>query len=262
MSKINGLMARDYLESGFFVDRVKLHEKDNTDKKWSYKIQSGKKSEFAFDPKTKNGLYVWFDCQPPSIEGVEDIEDISNRNHGTSLDRVFSGGLHKPRYKATIKTLEALQGVVRYLHENIAVPPLANNSNSNEPITDGLAKQENEHAIFESDNGIAPPIGNQKPNTTTIEVLQYKRDLNVISWVLRKADGMCENCGRNAPFIKDDGTPFLEVHHLRRLADDGSDTTTNAIAICPNCHRELHYGLNKGAAKMALYGRVERLVIE
>ncbi|WP_444959398.1 HNH endonuclease [Microbulbifer sp. ZKSA002] len=39
-----------------------------------------------------------------------------------------------------------------------------------------------------------------------------------------------------------EGEPFLEVHHLRRLADNGSVTITNAVALCPNCHREFHYG--------------------
>ena len=41
-----------------------------------------------------------------------------------------------------------------------------------------------------------------------------------------------------APFIKENGAPFLEIHHLKRLADGGSDTISNTVAICPNCHRE------------------------
>ncbi|MFC1652495.1 HNH endonuclease [Planctomycetota bacterium] len=38
---------------------------------------------------------------------------------------------------------------------------------------------------------------------------------------------------------------FLEVHHLFRLADDGPDIPDNVAAICPNCHRELHYGADR-----------------
>ncbi|MBY8114030.1 HNH endonuclease [Vibrio fluvialis] len=38
------------------------------------------------------------------------------------------------------------------------------------------------------------------------------------------------------------GNPYLEVHHLIRLIDDGPDTPENCVAVCPNCHRELHYG--------------------
>jgi 5-methylcytosine-specific restriction protein A len=40
-----------------------------------------------------------------------------------------------------------------------------------------------------------------------------------------------------------DGNPYLEVHHWIRLADGGEDTVNNAIAACPNCHRQQHFGL-------------------
>ncbi|MGH8437576.1 MAG: HNH endonuclease [Pseudomonas sp.] len=33
-----------------------------------------------------------------------------------------------------------------------------------------------------------------------------------------------------------------EVHHKVRLADGGLDTVENAIAVCPNCHRQAHFG--------------------
>ncbi|MFL9918022.1 HNH endonuclease signature motif containing protein [Paraburkholderia fungorum] len=62
--------------------------------------------------------------------------------------------------------------------------------------------------------------------------------------VLLRADGTCEGCGQSAPFQRADGTPYLEVHHRRRLADGGEDTVENAIALCPNCHRERHCGIN------------------
>jgi 5-methylcytosine-specific restriction protein A len=34
----------------------------------------------------------------------------------------------------------------------------------------------------------------------------------------------------------------LEVHHKKQLSEGGEDTVENAIALCPNCHREAHYG--------------------
>ena len=78
-------------------------------------------TEFAFDPKTKKGLYVWFDCRPPGINGVINIEDISKKSNRTSLDRVFSGGLHKAKYKATILTEEALVAVIDYFEDNSSI---------------------------------------------------------------------------------------------------------------------------------------------
>lgn len=48
-------------------------------------------------------------------------------------------------------------------------------------------------------------------------------------------------CNSEAPFIRrTNGSPYLEVHHKTPLAEDGEDTVENAIALCPNCHRELH----------------------
>ncbi|HHQ4496099.1 TPA: HNH endonuclease, partial [Aeromonas hydrophila] len=57
------------------------------------------------------------------------------------------------------------------------------------------------------------------------------------------ANGKCEHCKKDAPFIRiKDGTPYLEVHHKEKLADGGEDTLENTIALCPNCHRKFHFG--------------------
>jgi 5-methylcytosine-specific restriction protein A len=106
------------------------------------------------------------------------------------------------------------------------------------------------------------PKGNKKPNKSQIQSTQYQRDPEVVAWVLDEAGGVCESCSKPAPFEKDDGTPFLEVHHIRMLSDDGSDTTTNAVAICPNCHREQHYGKNRLENIKVIYSKVGRLIEE
>jgi len=81
------------------------------------------------------------------------------------------------------------------------------------------------------------------PAKTTITVVNYKRNPDVVAEVLSRANGKCEGCGADAPFIrKSDNTPYLEVHHIRQLAKGGEDTVENAIALCPNCHREKHFG--------------------
>ena len=75
----------------------------------------------------------------------------------------------------------------------------------------------------------------------TIEV--YARNPHVVAAALMRANGICERCEEPAPFNrKTDGSPFLEVHHKQRLAENGDDTLENAEALCPNCHRESHYG--------------------
>ncbi|WP_430789132.1 HNH endonuclease [Virgibacillus flavescens] len=81
------------------------------------------------------------------------------------------------------------------------------------------------------------------PEPYEVATRAFKRNADVIGEVLIRANGICENCEKEAPFKRaSDGTPYLEVHHNKRLADGGKDTVDNAIAVCPNCHRELHFG--------------------
>ncbi len=68
----------------------------------------------------------------------------------------------------------------------------------------------------------------------------YFRDAYLKERVKKIADGKCQLCGNNAPFIDKTGEPYLEEHHVKRLADGGTDTIDNVVAICPNCHRKVH----------------------
>ncbi len=70
--------------------------------------------------------------------------------------------------------------------------------------------------------------------------------------MLARAKGNCELCGALG-FECEDGSRYLESHHIIRLADDGVDRMTNVIALCPNHHREAHYGVSRDEleAKMA-----------
>lgn len=106
------------------------------------------------------------------------------------------------------------------------------------------------------------PIGNRNPEVSSSKVTQFQRDTTVKAWVLQQANGKCENCEQTAPFKSTNGLPYLEVHHVRQLADKGTDTVTNTVALCPNCHRELHYGENSQVLVTRLYERVNRLTRE
>ncbi|MCA8213305.1 HNH endonuclease [Burkholderia cepacia] len=107
---------------------------------------------------------------------------------------------------------------------------------------------------------IAPPPGNANPAATSATVTQIRRDPLVKAWVLTQAKGTCECCSEPAPFKGADGLPYLEVHHVRKLAELGPDLVSNTVAVCPNCHRELHYGENARALVERLYARLPRLV--
>ncbi len=82
-----------------------------------------------------------------------------------------------------------------------------------------------------------------KPEKVEVVSIAFKRNPDVVATVLDRANGICESRKQNAPFLRaKDNSPYLEVHHKIRLADGGDDTVDNAIAVCPNCHRKLHYG--------------------
>jgi 5-methylcytosine-specific restriction protein A len=85
----------------------------------------------------------------------------------------------------------------------------------------------------------------KKPQKQKITVSGYKRNPDVIAEVLDRANGVCEGCKELAPFTRSkDNSPYLEVHHIIHLANDGEDTVENAIALCPNCHRNRHFGID------------------
>ena len=116
-------------------------------------------------------------------------------------------------------------------------------------------------AYFKEFNKAPPkelPIGNPKPQIIEASVNVYSRDTAVKAWVLYQAYGKCECCCENAPFKLPNGRPYLEVHHLIQLADGGADTINNCIAICPNCHRNLHYGESRETLMKKIKSRIVR----
>lgn len=106
------------------------------------------------------------------------------------------------------------------------------------------------------------PRGSATPATVTSTITTFVRDPAVKAWVLQTANGHCEGCGAPAPFKGTDGLPYLEVHHVMPLSSHGSDTTANAVALCPNCHRRCHYSLERDEFKLMLYERIARLAVE
>ena len=84
--------------------------------------------------------------------------------------------------------------------------------------------------------------GNRNPKKIVTQAESYERDPLVVRDVLDRAGGTCELCKKDAPFVRINGEPFLEVHHVVPLSEGGPDLIENAVALCPNCHREAHHG--------------------
>jgi len=106
------------------------------------------------------------------------------------------------------------------------------------------------------------PPGTKKPQRVDAATTAFLRDPIVKAFVLRMAHGHCEACGTPAPFKTLQGAGYLEVHHMKTLADGGSDRVQNAVALCPTCHRALHYASDAAERASRIYKRVERLVPE
>jgi hypothetical protein len=102
------------------------------------------------------------------------------------------------------------------------------------------------------------PEGDRNPGTLVSKVNRRSREVSVKEWVLSQAAGICECCGEYRPF-KVQGNLFLEVHHVQPLAEGGPDIVENTVAVCPNCHRSLHLGDERGYKIDNLYLEVPRL---
>lgn len=88
----------------------------------------------------------------------------------------------------------------------------------------------------------APPPGMSNPERVVGHAQGYRRDDAVRRYVIARAKGRCEYCGQE-DFLTTEGIPYLEAHHIIRLASQGPDTVDNVIALCSSHHREAHYGV-------------------
>ena len=102
-----------------------------------------------------------------------------------------------------------------------------------------------------------PPVGNRAPQRAAGPDSDFIRCPMVTAWILRWCNGMCGHCGDAAPFTRPNGQPYLEVHHVLPLCEDGPDTIDNAIALCPNCHRRAHHGSDRRDVRRSLLRALE-----
>ncbi|MEC6814755.1 HNH endonuclease [Photobacterium toruni] len=81
------------------------------------------------------------------------------------------------------------------------------------------------------------------PQKVLRSVYDYNRNPDVVAEALYRSQGYCEECFQPAPFMKkSNDQPYLEVHHIKPLSQGGEDSLENVKALCPNCHREIHFG--------------------
>lgn len=80
----------------------------------------------------------------------------------------------------------------------------------------------------------------------------------VRAYAHKRASGVCECCEQVAPFRTKRGAPYLEPHHLFRLADGGPDEPENVAACCPTCHRKIHHGEDGDSLNQMLIEKIRK----
>jgi 5-methylcytosine-specific restriction protein A len=126
--------------------------------------------------------------------------------------------------------------------------------------TSDVATLETRAATLMAQGKVPKPKGAANPAKRSGTSTVYARSPDVVAWVLQEANGICDACTLPAPFISAAGRPYLEVHHVKRLADGGPDIVENAVALCPNCHRRLHHSVDAKSHLRALMKRCSRLI--
>ena len=141
------------------------------------------------------------------------IEDLIKESNGTHLKkRSRSGGWS-------------------YVY---ALPLLSFEKNVAKSLTDSDEKRNNRLAN-----------AHKIPEKIQVISTDFRRNPDVVAAVIKRANGICELCNEAAPFLRANGSPYLEVHHWISLSRGGEDTLANAGALCPNCHKRAHFGQDK-----------------
>ena len=107
--------------------------------------------------------------------------------------------------------------------------------------------------------GSEPPAACIAPRLMHTTTPVHQRDPTVKAWILYNARGICELCGQPGPFLRPNGERFLETYHVIELGSGGTDTVNNVVALCPICHRRLHFGADAAVQRKRLYAKVHRL---
>jgi 5-methylcytosine-specific restriction protein A len=220
------------------------------------------------------------------------LDSIAARNRSL-LERAleFPGDVQFPVRLAEIGDMDALRREISDAQKNVLAAPARNAKHGNRMrsirilfelskssevmptdaiaqilIGDDAALPTADRGVLEqrvmrlkSRGSVPRPVGNRSPAArVSATVTRFVRSPVVAAYAIQRAAGVCELCGRTT-FMTDTGAVFFEVHHLVHLSEGGPDTPCNTAALCPNCHRELHYGASKMRLIALLYERVPEL---
>lgn len=100
-----------------------------------------------------------------------------------------------------------------------------------ESVGDQILKRIQE---IDKENSINPP------KNISVLAKTYERD-KILSKLIKSHRGsFCQICGFS--FKTKNNEDYSECHHLEHLAKNGLDVSKNMLVLCPNHHRQAHYG--------------------
>lgn len=94
------------------------------------------------------------------------------------------------------------------------------------------------------------------------EVMKRERSRLMAEYALARSSYICEGCLNPAPFIRRNGQPYLEIHHIIELANGGGDHPANVAAVCPNCHTRITHGKDGRELNSEIKARILQLEAE
>ena len=74
--------------------------------------------------------------------------------------------------------------------------------------------------------------------------MEYLQESKFVEEARRRAKGFCELCEARAPFILDNGEPYLETAHIKNNMDNRD--LDLIVFLCPNCNKRLEILKNPG----------------
>jgi 5-methylcytosine-specific restriction endonuclease McrA len=93
----------------------------------------------------------------------------------------------------------------------------------------------------------------RKPLSQQTTKTIYNRDATIVALTHRRSGYKCEMPDCNyMGFNKINGGKFIETHHITPLSVGGEDSIENVAALCPTCHRMLHYAQDQKRRKHLL----------
>ena len=206
-----------------------------------YKRKAGKHPGLGYEPRDINKFGAVELISRRVIAGSSGFSEVSTS--GESYEALVDRYPERFGQDVVTKARERLR-------ENELITPTAN-----------LEEYERREAALLSNPKLASssPEGTAAPEKVQSSGTSFERSPLVGAWVKSQAKGLCDLCGSEAPFLDRFGQPFLETHHVIPLYSGGSDEVSNTCALCPNCHRAVHYASDRDSLTERIYDNVPRL---